>query len=112
MLAGIGLQDRNSDGELDDDRGRPARFTMLVARGSTRDGLGTRFIRDELKKIGITADIVALDPDALNARRLNGDYDAIYGRAAPVDTDPALNPDFWLRWDGTDWGRQLADLMR
>src|SRR5437667_224647 len=69
MLAGIGLQDRNGDGLLDDEQGRTAHFTILVASGSTRDGLGARFVRDELRKAGLATEVTAMEPDALNARR-------------------------------------------
>jgi peptide/nickel transport system substrate-binding protein len=112
MLAGIGLQDRNADGLLDDEQGRTLRVTILVARGSTRDGLGARFVRDELRKIGIAAEVTEVEPDVLNARRARGDYDAIFSRFTPADTDPAMNLDFWQQWESTSWGTQIADLMR
>jgi peptide/nickel transport system substrate-binding protein len=112
MFAGIGLQDRNADGILEDERGRTVRFTILVRRGSTRDGLGARFIRDELKKVGVGADIVEVEADELTARRLKNEYDAIYGRLIASDTDPAMNLDFWLRWESTPWGTEIAGLMR
>jgi len=144
MLAGIGLQDRNGDGLLDDEQGRTVHFTILVASGSTRDGLGARFVRDELRKAGLATEVTAMEPDALNARRAHGDYEAIFGRfaaggaggaggaglpadlsaVAPAgaevearsakagDTDPAMNLNFWLQWQSTSWGKQIADLMR
>jgi peptide/nickel transport system substrate-binding protein len=112
MLAGLGLRDRNADGILDDEEGRSARFTMLVQRGSTRDELGARFVRDELRSVGIDVAIVAVEPDALQTRRLEGDYDAIYSRLVATDTDPAMTLDFWLQWESTSWGKQIAGLMR
>ena len=111
-------QDRNGDGLLDDEQGRTAHFTILVASGSTRDGLGARFVRDELRKAGLATEVTVVDPDALNARRAHGDYEAIFGRFAAGaagglgDTDPAMNMDFWLQWQSTSWGKQIADLMR
>jgi peptide/nickel transport system substrate-binding protein len=112
MLAGLGLHYRNADGILEDEEGQPARFTMLVRRESTRDGLGSRFVRDELRRVGIDVAIVTVEPDALQTRRLKGDYDAIYGRLMGTDTDPAMNLDFWLQWESTAWGKQIAALMR
>jgi ABC-type transport system substrate-binding protein len=29
-----------------------------------------------------------------------------------TDSDPAMNLDFWLQWESTTWGKQIAALMR
>jgi peptide/nickel transport system substrate-binding protein len=112
MLASLGLADTNHDGILDDAEGRPVRITMLTLKGSTRHGLATRFLQDELRRVGVDVEIVPLDRDGLEGRRTRGDYDAIYDRFAPRDTDPAMSLDFWRSWPSTDWGRRLAELMR
>ena len=64
-----------------------------------------------------------MTPDALAARRKKGSYDAIYDRIEVLDTDPAMNLDFWLSsgaahvWNPArtappaDWERQLDDAM-
>ena len=122
-LAGLGLQDRNRDQMLDDEEGRPVRFTVLVPRGSETIARGAIYLRDELKKIGIGVDVTAVDPAALRSRWQKGDYEAIYDRIAVTDTDPALNLDFWLSsgsrhvWNprqqkpATDWEAQIDQMM-
>ena len=126
MLASIGLADRNGDGVLEDARNRPARFTLLTQKGRPALERGSAVIRDELKKIGVVVDVVALDGGALIQRigSRHAKYDAIYFNAAiPTDTDPAINPDFWFSfgsahlWNmaqktpATDWERRIDELM-
>lgn len=122
-LAGLGLQDRNRDGMLDDDQGRPVRFTLLVPRGRPTIESGAAYLRDELKKIGLAVDVTPIDRSVLESRWEKGDYDAIYDRVPVRDTDPALNLDFWLSsgsrhmWNprqpkpATDWEAQIDRLM-
>lgn len=124
LLASIGLADRHGDGALDDPAGRPARFTVLVQKGQTPHERGAAVIRDELKKIGVTVDVVALEGNTVVQRFLSGEnYDAVYFRLGATDTDPALNPDLWLSsgnsrvWNlaqktpTTDWERRIDELM-
>jgi peptide/nickel transport system substrate-binding protein len=122
-LAELGLQDRNGDGVLDDDRGRAARFTVLVPGGQETIGRGASYLRDELKKVGIAIDISTLDPALLERRRQKGDYEAIYNRVTTHDDDPAMNLDFWLSsgsrhlWNthqlkpATEWEARMDQLM-
>lgn len=122
-LAGLGLQDRNRDQMLDDEDGRPVRFTVLVPRGTETIARGAIYLRDELKKVGIAVDVIALDPAALRSRWQRGDYEAIYDRIEVPDTDPALNLEFWLSsgsrhvWNprqlkpATDWETQIDQMM-
>jgi peptide/nickel transport system substrate-binding protein len=124
MLAALGMQDRNADGFLDDDSGRPVRFSLLVPRGLATAGPAAAFIRDELGKVGIGVDLITLDSNAVRNRWQKGDYEAIYDRIAMPDTDPALNLDFWLSsgsthaWNprqarpATEWERQIDELMQ
>ena len=92
----------------------PARFTLLTQKGQTALERGAAVIRDELKKIGLTVDVVMLDGNALVQRFLSGKgYDAVYFRFGASDTDPAINPDFWFscggrRTSGT-WRRRAGD---
>ena len=60
-LAAIGLTDRNGDGLLEDANNQPVRFSLLAQKGNTSIERGAAVIRDELKKIGVTVDVVALD---------------------------------------------------
>src|SRR5262249_41874253 len=96
LLAAIGLVDRDGDGVLDDAQKHPARFTLLTQKG--RPGLerGAAVIRDDLRKVGLLVDVVALDPGALIQRIGASQYEAIYFTTIPSDTDPAINPDFWF----------------
>ncbi len=104
--------------------GQTVRFTLLTQKGRTSLERGSAVIRDELKKIGVIVDVVALDGNALIQRFVSGaGYDAIYFRAAATDTDPALTPDFWFSsgsahmWDiaeptpATAWEQQIDALM-
>jgi len=122
-LAGLGLQDRNRDQMLDDEQGRPARFAVLVPRGTETIARGAVYLRDELKKVGVAVDLTALDPSVLRSRWQKGEYEAIYDRIQVTDTDPAMNLDFWLSsgsrhvWNprqlkpATDWEAQIDQLM-
>jgi peptide/nickel transport system substrate-binding protein len=112
MLAGIGLQDRNNDGILDDDAGHAMRFTVLVSQSSPSAARGAAVIRDQLKSVGIAMDVLAVDDATLGARRRKGEYDAIFGRFNLRDSDPALNLDFWIHPNATtDWERRINELM-
>ena len=123
-LAAIGLTDRNGDGMLEDARNRPARFTLLTQKGRPDLERACAVIRDEMKKIGVVVDVVAIDFSALIDRFANtGKYEAVYFSAYATDTDPALNPDFWFSfgsahlWNmaqktpATDWERRIDELM-
>jgi peptide/nickel transport system substrate-binding protein len=122
LLASIGLLDRNGDETLEDANGRPARFALLTQKGNTSLERGAAVIRDELKKIGLIVDVVALDGAALIQSFLSGQYEAAYFRVAATDADPAANPDFWLSsgtahvWNleqktpATDWERRIDEL--
>jgi len=124
LLASIGLTDRHGDGLIEDARNEPVHFTLLTQKGRTALERGSAVIHDELKKIGVTVDVVALDAGALISRFLSGaNYDAVYFTVAASDTDPAINPDFWFSsgtarvWNlaqktpATDWERRIDALM-
>jgi peptide/nickel transport system substrate-binding protein len=125
LLASIGLTDRNGDTWLEDAHGRPARFTLLTQRGRTPLERGAAVIRDELAKIGLIVDVVALDGAAVIEKFVSGhNYDAVYFSVSLSDTDPATNADYWLSsgsghvWNigqatpATAWERQIDELMR
>ena len=124
LLAAIGIADRNGDGLLDDPGGATAHITLLTQKGQTSLEKGAAVVRDELKKIGLVVDVVALEGNALIKTFLSGEsYDAVYFFLAASDTDPAMNGDFWLSSGGahiwnpgqkspaTDWERQIDELM-
>ena len=123
LLASIGLTDHNGDGMLEDARNQPARFTLLVQKGRPNHERAAAVIRDELKKIGITVDVVALDGGSVIKGFLTGKYEAVYYALDKSDLDPATNPDFWFSsgsahvWDldektpATEWEKQIDALM-
>ena len=123
LLASIGLSDRNGDGTLEDARNQPARFTLLTQKGRTNLERATAVIRDELKKIGLTVDVVPLDAAAVIDRFLNAKFDAVYFSVDKSDLDPGLNGDFWFSsgsahlWNleqktpATGWERTIDELM-
>jgi peptide/nickel transport system substrate-binding protein len=123
ILASIGLVDRNGDGVLEDSANRPARFTLLTQKGRPALERGSAVIRDELRKIGVVVDVVALDGNALIQRIVSAKYDAVYFNPDMSDTDPAITPDFWFSfgeahfWNmaektpATEWERRIDELM-
>ena len=123
LLASVGLLDRNGDGMLEDGAGKPARFSILSQAGHIRGRTAT-VLQEQLRQIGLTVDVVTLDPGALAQRWDDGDYDSIYYGAQSSSTDPGLNSEFWLSSGGfhfwhrnqkvpaTDWERRIDDLMR
>jgi peptide/nickel transport system substrate-binding protein len=124
LLASVGLLDRNGDGLLEDASNRPARFALITQKGNTPLERGAAVIRDELRKIGLTVDVVLLEGNATIQRVLSGHYDAVYFRLTTTDADPAMNPDFWFSsgsahvWNpeqttpATSWERRIDELMR
>jgi len=124
LLAEIGLVDRNHDGIVEDANGQPARLTLLTAKGQTALERGARDLSDQLRTIGLTVDVVALDGNALVQTFVSGQkYDAVYFHLTSTSADPALNRDFWLSsgdahiWNphqktaSTEWERQIDELI-
>ena len=123
LLAGIGLEDRNGDGIVEDAAGTEARFTVITQQGLGHYERGTAAVREAAAAVGIALDIVPLDFNAMIKRMLACDYDAIYMRVLASDLDPAGNLDFWLSsgeahvWNmeqttpATEWERQIDALM-
>jgi len=108
---------------VEDARGRPARFTLLTQKGRSDRERAVAVIRDQLKNIGLTVDVVMLDFLEVVKRIYGGNYEAIYLGAPATDVDPASNPDFWDSSGGqhfwnpaqkapaTDWERRIDALM-
>jgi len=99
-----------------------ARFSIVVQKGRPRFERGATFIRDELKKVGLTVDVVALDGNTVVQRILSSQYDSAYFAPTITDTDPVNQQDFWQSsgpfhlWNmlqskpATDWERQIDAL--
>ena len=124
LLQSIGLRDADGDGILEDAKtGSPARFTVITQKGRPSLERGVSVIRDELKKIGLGVDVVALEGGAVIGKSMSGRYDAVYFHPYLSDTDPAGSPDFWLSsgslhfWNigqktpATEWEKRIDDLM-
>ena len=123
LLRGIGLEDRNGNGVVEDRAGTEARFTVLTQRGVSHYERATRLLRDEVAKAGIALDIAPLDITTMIGRMLEGNYDAIYYRFLLTDLDPGLARDFWWSsgsarvWNlaqaspATGWERRIDALM-
>jgi peptide/nickel transport system substrate-binding protein len=123
LLRGIGLEDRNGNGIVEDARGTEARFTVITQQGIGTYERGLMVLREELGRIGITIDVAPLEIGAMIQRMLKCDYDAIYMRPLFTDLDPAVNMDFWLssgdahfwnlqqRSPATEWERRIDTIM-
>ncbi|HWW87551.1 MAG TPA: ABC transporter substrate-binding protein, partial [Vicinamibacterales bacterium] len=100
-----------------------AHFSLVTQKGRPRYERAAAVLRDELKKIGLEVDVVALDGNALIERIISGKYDSVYFNVARSDTDPAITPEFWLSsgtghiWNmaqkspATEWERKIDQLM-
>jgi peptide/nickel transport system substrate-binding protein len=123
LLTGLGLADRNGDGMLEDAAGRAVRFSILSQAGHVRGATAT-MIQSQLRRVGIAADVVELDPRSIADRWQRGDYDSIYFGFQASALDPAMNLDFWLSSGGnhvwnpaqptpaTPWEREIDDRMQ
>jgi peptide/nickel transport system substrate-binding protein len=124
LMATLGLSDRNGDGTLEDPAGRPVRFSIIVQAGHTIRERAVSVLQDQFRRLGVTVDVVALDPQSMIKRWLAADYDSIYHAFQSSATDPAMSLDFWLSsgsthfWNpgqnkpATDWEARIDDLMR
>jgi peptide/nickel transport system substrate-binding protein len=124
LLGQAGLRDTNRDGQLEDGSGQPARFSIITQKGNTALEKGAAVIGDDLRKLGLTVDVVPLEVGALVDRMSKGQYDALYFRFLTIDTDPVLAMDFWLSSGGahvwnmeqatpaTPWEQGIDDAMR
>jgi len=124
LLASIGLSDRDGDGLLEDANGRPARFTLMTQKGRPNLERGAAVIREELKKIGLTIDVAAVDvSQVIEGFAISHKYDAVYFNPLKTDLDPGANADYWLSSGGahiwnvaektpaTEWEKRIDELM-
>jgi peptide/nickel transport system substrate-binding protein len=124
LLRGLGLDDRNGNGIVEDVRGTEARFTVITQRGNTALERGAAALRDQVAKAGIALDVAPLELGAMVQQMLASKYEAIYYRPIATDLDPAMNKDLWLSsgsahfWNlsqptpATEWERQIDELMQ
>jgi peptide/nickel transport system substrate-binding protein len=124
LLRSCGLADRDADGLLDHADGSRFSFTILTQEGHAIRKRAAAVIKEDLRKLGLRVDVVALDLPALIDRLTRGQYDAAYFGVSASDTDPSANLDYWLssgsfhiwnpsqRVPATAWEREIDGLMR
>jgi peptide/nickel transport system substrate-binding protein len=124
LLESIGLRNRDEDEWLEDANGGEARFTLLAFGLNLVVERAAQVLRDDLRRVGIAMDVVALAPNQVIQRVTSGDFDAALVTFQFSDTDPANNLDYWLSsgtqhfWNpdqktpATDWERQIDELMQ
>lgn len=123
LLTSIGLVDRDGDGIRQNSEGQPVRLTLLTQRGHAIRERTAAYLEQDLFKVGVDLDVVALDTPALVARLSSGDFESALFVVQSSDTDPAANLDFWRSngafhlWfpsqatPSTDWETRLDALM-
>ena len=124
LLASVGLADKNGDGMLDDGKGEPVRFSIIVQQGNTIRERTASVIQEQLRQVGIGVEIAQLDQKSLFQRWGSGDYDSIYHGAQASSTDPIIGwSEFWFSsgqshfWNpqqktpSTEWESRIDALM-
>lgn len=113
------------DGTLVDDTRRPVEFSILTNAGNAERTQIATIIQDDLKQIGMRANVVALDQRALLDRVLTThDYDACMLALTGGDGDPNSEMNVWLSsgathvWrprqpaPATPWEKEIDALMQ
>lgn len=98
LLSAIGLRDRNGDGQMEDEKGAPVRFSVLNRAGATDRERTLTVVQEHLRQIGITLDVVNLTQTELLARMGSGDFDAIYFGGRATNRQPSAS--FWTSSGG------------
>ena len=123
LLKRIGLEDRNRNGIVEDEKGTEAKFTVITQRGISNYERGAIVLKEKAARVGIVLDIAPIEYSTMLERFFDCDYDAIYMRFLSTDLDPAGNLDFWVSsgsshvWNleqkmpATEWERRIDTLM-
>ena len=123
ILKGLGLEDRNGNGIVEDAQGHEARFTVITQRGVGWYERGLAELRTQLAPVGIALDIAPIENATLIQRMVKSEYEAMYQRFGTTDLDPASELDMWLSsgeahfWHFGDtnpepWEARIDALMR
>jgi peptide/nickel transport system substrate-binding protein len=124
LLKEIGIEDRNSDGLLEDAAGRVVEFTLSTNTGNSVRERTAVLIQDDLKKLGVKLVFQPVEFNTLVAKINNTyDYDCILLGLGGGGTDPASSMNV-LKSDGfthqwfprqktpaTDWEARIDFLM-
>lgn len=123
LLAGIGLTNRDQDEWLEDEKGNEARFTLEIFGLNLVIERTAQVLRDDLRRVGIAVDVVALAPNQVIQKVYAGDFEAVLLAFQFTDIDPATTLDYWLSsgsnhlWNprqklpATEWERQIDAIM-
>ena len=96
MLKGLGLEDRDGNGVVEDAQGHEARFTVITQRGVGWYERGLAELRSQLAPVGIAIEPAPLENATMIQRMVKSEYEAMYQRFGTTDLDPASELDMWL----------------
>jgi peptide/nickel transport system substrate-binding protein len=86
-----------SDGRLLDPEKQPVEFTILAGSGNAQRKQIATIVQDDLKQVGMRAEVVSLESRAAIDRVFNTlDYDAAVMALAGGDADPNVEVNVWL----------------
>ena len=103
--------------------GQAPRFTLITQKGRVDLERGAAVIRDELKTIGVTVDVVPMDGSALVQRFVSGKFEAVYFSAlatTPIRRSTRTSGSAAAaricgtsseKTPATDWERRIDELM-
>ncbi|HEY8483513.1 MAG TPA: ABC transporter substrate-binding protein [Longimicrobiales bacterium] len=77
LLDAAGWIDRNHDGVREDSQGRPFRFTLLTS-DRTLNRAVAEIVQDQLRRVGVQADVRVLEFQTLLAQHRSRDFDAVF----------------------------------
>jgi len=93
LLTSIGLTDRDGDGVLDDESGKPVRFSIITRSGQPDREKTITVVQEQLRQVGIAVDLVPLAAPEIPSRYAAGEFDAIYFGARQTSREPGAG--FW-----------------
>jgi peptide/nickel transport system substrate-binding protein len=77
LLDAAGWKDRNGDGIREDAQGKPFRFTLMASNNS-RNRSVVEVVQNQLRKVGVDAQIRVLEFQTLLAQHKARDFDAVF----------------------------------
>jgi peptide/nickel transport system substrate-binding protein len=90
------------EGTLVDPDGKPAGFSILVSSSNSERTQMATLIQADLKTLGVSVDVVPLEPASLTDRvYVTHDYEACIAAIASADADPTADLNVWLSSGGT-----------
>ena len=112
-----------ADGKLADSAGQPVEFSIINSASSAVRTQMSTIIQDDLKKLGITVNVLALESRSVSDRILNThDYEAALAGLASGDVDPNSEMNVWRvtgathlwnlsRKEQAEWEAEIDRLM-